>query len=184
MKKIAPVIEQFKECCISNVPGIPYYVTLLHDCVEIKKVYCIDSMGAEYIPDDFVFIVCGYRTISFNRHYVGVVVEYDTYIDIKTTKKLFISQPMRNKTDEEIKFERIRIYEKVRSILKDNNVELVDSFIKNAPKDAKPLWYLGESIKSMANADIVYFAKDWEYYRGCKIEHDCAVEYGLTCMYD
>lgn len=181
MKEIVPVIERFEECTIS---GNSYYVLLLHDCIKVCKVYCVDSCGRKYIPDNFEFKVCGDRIISFNRHYADVVVEYDSYINIRTTKKLFISQPMRDKTDEEIKSERIRIYEKVRSILKDNDVEIVDSFIKNTPKDAKPLWYLGESIKSMANADIVYFAKDWEYYRGCKIEHDCAVEYGFICMYD
>lgn len=50
--------------------------------------------------------------------------------------------------------------------------------LEDAPHDAKPLWYLGECIKIMADADVVYFCKDWHKYRGCAIEHECAVRYG------
>ena len=34
-----------------------------------------------------------------------------------------------------------------------------------------------------ATADIAYFAKDWDKYRGCKIEHTCATEYGIDVMH-
>ena len=42
-------------------------------------------------------------------------------------KKLFISQPMRGKTDEEILKEREKAIEKAKSILADD-VEIIDSF--------------------------------------------------------
>lgn len=93
-------------------------------------------------------------------------------------KKLFISQPMRGKTDEEILAEReraIRIAEKQVG----EPVEIIDSFFRSAPADAKPLWYLGESLKLLATADVAYFAKGWNEARGCKIEHTCAVEYNI-----
>ena len=93
-------------------------------------------------------------------------------------KKLFISQPMRGKTDEEILAEReraIRIAEKQVG----EPVEVVDSFFQSAPADAKPLWYLGESLKLLATADVAYFAKGWNEARGCKIEHTCVVEYNI-----
>lgn len=93
-------------------------------------------------------------------------------------KKLFISQPMRGKTDEEILAEReraIRIAEKQVG----EPVETIDSFFQSAPADAKPLWYLGESLKLLATADVAYFAKGWTEARGCKIEHTCAVEYNI-----
>ena len=35
---------------------------------------------------------------------------------------------------------------------------------------------------SLATADVVYFAKDWEKYRGCRIENTCAVEYGIELI--
>lgn len=43
---------------------------------------------------------------------------------------------------------------------------------------------LGKSLELLADADVVYFAKDWEKYRGCKIENVCAVEYGIPVIED
>ena len=96
-------------------------------------------------------------------------------------KKLFISQPMRDKTDEEIKIERKNIIKDVTNVL--GEVEVIDSFFESAPHDAKPLWFLGKSLELLSTADIVYFAKDWDKYRGCKIEHTCATEYGIDVMH-
>ena len=56
-------------------------------------------------------------------------------------KKLFISQPMRDKTDEEIKMERKKIIEKVEKFLGEK-VEVIDSFFEKASHDLKPLWFL------------------------------------------
>lgn len=95
-------------------------------------------------------------------------------------KKLFISQPMRDKTDEEIKAERARIVKAV--VERFGEVEVIDSFFESAPHDAKPLWFLGKSLELLSNADYAYFADDWEDYRGCRIEHDCAVQYGIDII--
>lgn len=96
-------------------------------------------------------------------------------------KKLFISQPMVDKTDEEIKAVRNKIIEEIKTYV-DDDVEIIDSFFEGAPHDAKPLWFLGKSLQLLSNADIAYFAKGWEKYRGCRIEHTCAVEYGLNVL--
>lgn len=93
-------------------------------------------------------------------------------------KKLFISQPMRGKTDEEIKAERAKAIEAA-SELVGEPVEVIDSFFEKAPADAKPLWFLGKSMELLAGADIAYFAKGWQDARGCRIEHTCAVEYNI-----
>ena len=61
-------------------------------------------------------------------------------------------------------------------------VEVIDSFFRNAPVEANPLWYLAKSLELMSTADVVYFAKDWEKYRGCRIENTCAVEYGIELV--
>lgn len=57
-------------------------------------------------------------------------------------KKIFISQPMRDKTDEEIKAERAEIVKRVTE--RFGEVEVIDSFIEeNAPDNANAgLWYL------------------------------------------
>ena len=95
--------------------------------------------------------------------------------------KIFISQPMNGKTTEEIENERNYIIDKLRE---NECVEIIDSFFKDAPHDAKPLWYLGESIKLMSDADVVFFCDGWQTARGCQIEHDCALEYGIVTMYE
>lgn len=95
--------------------------------------------------------------------------------------KIFISQPMNGKTTEEIENERNYIIGR----LKENEcVEIIDSFFKDEPYEALPLWYLGESIKLMSEADVAFFCDGWQTARGCQIEHDCALEYGIDTMYE
>lgn len=91
-------------------------------------------------------------------------------------KKLFISQPMRGKTNEEIRAERERAIEETETLLGEK-VEIIDSFFAGFSNDA--LTCLAESIELLAKSDIVYFAKGWKNARGCRIEHECAVEYGI-----
>ena len=96
-------------------------------------------------------------------------------------KKLFISQPMRDKTDKEILEERKRAIILAKNLVNDD-VEIIDSFFKGAPADAKPLRFLGTSIELLSTADIAYFASGWREERGCAIEHECAVKYNIDII--
>lgn len=98
-------------------------------------------------------------------------------------KKLFISQPMHGKSDEEILAERQKAIEAAEKVIGEP-VEVIDSFFEKAPVDAKPLWFLGKSLELLAGADIAYFAKGWQDARGCKIENTCAIEYGILVIED
>lgn len=98
-------------------------------------------------------------------------------------KKLFISQPMKDKTDAEILAVREQAIQSAKNLLGED-VEVIDSFFQDVPHDAKPLWFLAKSLELLATADVVYFAKDWEKYRGCRIENTCAIEYGITVIED
>lgn len=84
---------------------------------------------------------------------------------------------MKDKTNEQI------LAERYLATLQFKDVEVLDTFFKDVPHDAKPLWYLGEAIKLLGEADIVYFCKDWHLHRGCVIEHECAVRYGKEIIY-
>ena len=95
--------------------------------------------------------------------------------------KIFISQPMKDKTNQEIEQERKEIIEKVRKYF--GEVEVIDSFFKDAPHNAKPLWFLGKSLELLSNANIIVLGKGWENSRGCRIEHECAVQYGISVIY-
>lgn len=101
-------------------------------------------------------------------------------------KKLFISQPIRGLTDEEILKAREEIKQKAEKEIGEP-VELIDSFIEEYPGEINksvPVWYLGKSVQFLSQADIAYFGGDWENARGCKIEHEIAVQYGIDRIED
>lgn len=93
-------------------------------------------------------------------------------------KKIFISQPMNGKTEKQIAEQRKNAAMIMQNYFEEN-IEVIDSIIEDAPKDAHPLWYLGKSLELLSTADVVVFTLGWEKYRGCRIEHTCAVEYGI-----
>ena len=98
--------------------------------------------------------------------------------------KLFISQPMRGKTKEEILAVRLKAIESAERNLGEK-VEVIDSYFEDAPNDGNvTLWHLGKSIMLLASADVAYFAKGWQEARGCRIENTCAIEYGIDVIED
>ena len=101
------------------------------------------------------------------------------------TVRLFISQPMRGKSDEEIESEREDLIAIAKAVYAGRGeVEVIDSFFKgglDVPAGAKaPLYYLGKSLELLATADVAIFAEDWREARGCRIEHECADGYGVS----
>ena len=65
---------------------------------------------------------------------------------------------MKDKTDEQILQEREKAIAAAKQKVGDD-VEVIDSFFKDAPHDAKPLWFLGKSLELLASADVAYFAQ-------------------------
>lgn len=104
--------------------------------------------------------------------------DWEVVKEDRPVKKLFISQPMKGKTDEEIIAVREEAIKRATELIKCD-VEVIDSFFQEAPVEAKPLWYLAKSLELLAEADVAYFAEGWDEARGCKIEHECAVQYGI-----
>lgn len=101
--------------------------------------------------------------------------------------RLFISQPMRGKTDEQIEREREKLVEIAEAVyFGRGRVEVIDSFFKgglNAPTGSKvPLYHLSKSLELLATADAVIFARDWQGARGCRIEHECAKQYRVPMI--
>lgn len=72
--------------------------------------------------------------------------------------RVFISQPMADKTDEEIDMERAIAIKKLKREYTEP-IHVIDSFFKGAPHDASPLWYLGESIKLLGMQMLYFSAK-------------------------
>lgn len=95
-------------------------------------------------------------------------------------KKLFVSVPMKDRTEEEIKSS-IQKMKKIAEIYEGEELELIDSYIEdNPPKDSKEaVWYLGESLKKLAQADVFIGINDAWDWNGCYIENDVASRYGI-----
>lgn len=93
--------------------------------------------------------------------------------------KVFISQPMRGLSDQEIILVRQAAKQKIKWMFGED-AEIIDSFFKDAPTEAQPLWYLGKSLQLLSTADVAVFIGDWNKARGCKIEHECAKKYGIN----
>ena len=105
----------------------------------------------------------------------------------KEKKTAMISQPMRGKTDEEILDVRNRIAAKLQA----SGCEVVDTVFHFTDEQMdgdgvknQAIYYIANSILAMSSCDCVYFAKGWENMRGCRIEHDAAVAYGLEVLYE
>ena len=104
--------------------------------------------------------------------------------------KAMLSQPMAGKTDEEI----IATREKAIKALEARGYEIVNTLFtdewynrENMEKRGVvqiPLCFLAKSLENMSLCHAAYFCKGWEQARGCRLEHEAAVAYGLTVIYD
>lgn len=102
-------------------------------------------------------------------------------------KKVFISQPMNGLSDLQISKDKTKVIEGLYNEgYKPDEITIIDTYIEeNAPNNVNPgLWYLGKSLKLLADADIAVFAKGWRNARGCLIEFECAIEYGISYIYE
>lgn len=95
-------------------------------------------------------------------------------------KKLFVSVPMKGRTEEEIKTS-IQKMKKIAEIYEGEELELIDSYIEdNPPKDNnEAVRYLGESIKKLAQADVFIGIDEAHDWNDCYIERDTAQRYGI-----
>lgn len=92
--------------------------------------------------------------------------------------KVFISQPMSGRNWDDVLLERTKIMAAMRERFGEDTV-ILDSIFKQDPKK-KPLEYLGNAIILMAQADVVVVAPGWIDSRGCAIEVQCAIDYGIN----
>lgn len=92
--------------------------------------------------------------------------------------KVFISQPMNGRTNEEIVKQRNQIKDQLLEWRED--LCFIDSLLPDCNQG--PVYCLGESIKLMEEADLVVFVTGWEDARGCRIEHKVCEEYYIDYM--
>ncbi len=101
-----------------------------------------------------------------------------------------ISQPMNGLTEEQI----TNAQNKFLEYAKKQKLEVVNTYFQDEwySKDSMssrsvvqvPLCFLAKSLEYMSECNSVYFAKGWENARGCKIEHEVALQYGMEIIYE
>lgn len=99
--------------------------------------------------------------------------------------KVFISQPMSGKSQEEIDNQRENAINKIKNKYLNENIEFIYSIIEEEPNNnifTIPVWYLSKSIEKMAEATLVYFDKGWEMANGCLIEYQICKKYGIPTV--
>ena len=93
--------------------------------------------------------------------------------------KIMISQPMRGKTNEQIRQEREELVKELES----QGHEVIDTVFEEAPNNEDvAIYMLSQSIRYIGKVDAVVFMKGWQDARGCRIEHQVAVDYGKFVM--
>lgn len=105
-------------------------------------------------------------------------------------KKAMLSQPMADKTDEEIVLTR----KKAVKVLEDRGYTIVntlftDEWYSREKMEERgvvqiPLCFLAKSLENMSLCHVAYFCKGWENARGCRLEHEAAKAYGLEIIYE
>lgn len=98
--------------------------------------------------------------------------------------KIFISQPMNDKTKEEIDAARA-----VASKLLEMSGHEIESGYVSVPPQTKQeaLWCLGESLKILSRRDALLYIgerdRNTKLPRGCEAEIHCAGSYGIPVFY-
>ena len=99
--------------------------------------------------------------------------------------KVFISQPMREKTEDQILSEREYAINLCKNIFQNETIEVLDTYFKEFPNSNiknPAVFYLGKSISKLSEADVAYFCPGWKNARGCIIEHEVAKQYEIRII--
>ena len=111
-------------------------------------------------------------------------------------KNIFISQPMSGKSEEEILATKQKEIEKIHQFASredDIQVRIIDSYVDDATRKHFEeyitddinwdIFWLSQSLERLAMADMIWLCEGWEYSKGCNVELECAMQYGISIVY-
>ena len=103
---------------------------------------------------------------------------------------------MTGKSEEEILATRQKAIDEIHRLAKkdgDVQVNIIDSYIDDATRNNFQermgdainwdIYWLSQSLQKLAMADAIWLCEGWEHSKGCKIEVECAIKYGLDIMH-
>lgn len=187
-----PVKTRKKHWCLYCGEAIPVGA----DGVKCESGFCEDGPFREYVcarcapyANEFAEWCDGWCE-SLSELFFEFMDECHPGWRERVNKRAMISQPMAGKTDEEIAEARGRAHARLREMgYEFVNTLFTDQWYSDAAMKERgvvqvPLCYLAKSLENMSLCHAAYFCKGWENARGCRIEHDAAVAYGLEVLYE
>ena len=102
---------------------------------------------------------------------------------------------MTGKSEEEILATRQKEIEKIHQSFDADGVEIniIPSYIDDATRKHFQkytsddinwdIYWLSQSLQRLALADMIWLCDGWDYSKGCNVEHECAIQYGLDIVY-
>ena len=102
--------------------------------------------------------------------------------------KGMVSQPMAGKTEAEIVADRERAKANLERLgYEFVNTLFTDAWYSKESMEARgvvqiPLCFLAKSLENMSLCHAAYFVQGWEKARGCRIEHEAALQYGVVII--
>ena len=144
----------------------------MSECKWCYDEVCVNSdcpFCTEYCPLSDFEGVCKYedRNKEINK-------------ETKNMKRLFISCPMKGRTEENIKKSMEQMH-KIAEIVFDQELEVIPSFIEDAPPENanQAVYFLGKAIQLMSEADFFIGVEYSRSFKGCNIEKNVAINYGI-----
>ena len=102
---------------------------------------------------------------------------------------------MTGKSEEEILATRQEAIGKIHQLVsKDGEqVNIIDSYIDDATRNEFQgrmgdainwdIYWLSQSLQKLATANTIWLCDGWEHSKGCNVELECAISYGLDIVY-
>ena len=102
---------------------------------------------------------------------------------------------MTGKSEEEILATRQKAIDEIHQLAKKDGVEIniIASYIDDATRKHFEerltddinwdIYWLSQSLQKLAMADMIWLCEGWEYSKGCNVELECAMQYGISIVY-
>lgn len=95
-------------------------------------------------------------------------------------KKLYISCPMKGRTEEDIRKSMEKMH-RIAEIIFDEPLEVIQTYVEDLPPEEarEAVWYLGWCIQLLSEADYFIGVSGSYAYNGCEIEKEIARRYDI-----
>lgn len=99
-------------------------------------------------------------------------------------KKLFVSVPMKGRTEEEIRASIVKM-KTIAEAFEGEVLELIDSYVVDNPpaNNHQAIWYLAKALEKLSEADVFICIDDYCNWNGCAIEVETANRYNIKSYF-